>query len=50
MMGCGSHAGAPTILSDELAKERRKNPPPPSIPRVAGGPFREWLRAIKGIR
>lgn len=48
MLGCGTHAGPPTILPDELRKEWQTSPPPASIPRVPGGPFREWLRAIKG--
>ena len=48
MMGCGTHAGAPLILPEELHKSWKANPPEASIPRVAGGPFREWLRAIKG--
>jgi predicted dehydrogenase len=48
MMGCGTHAGAPLILPEELHKNWQTNPPAASIPRVAGGPFREWLRAIKG--
>ncbi len=44
----GTHAGTPAILSAELCKEWQANPPPQLIPWVAGGPFREWLRAIKG--
>jgi hypothetical protein len=48
MLGCGTHAGPPTILPADLAAAWQAAPPPPSIPRVAGGPFREWLRAIKG--
>jgi len=48
LLGTGTHAGMPTILPGELRKEWNENPPPESIPRVAGGPFREWLRAIKG--
>jgi hypothetical protein len=48
MLGCGTHAGPPTILSAELREAWKANPPPESIPRVDGGPFREWLRAIKG--
>jgi len=48
MLGCGTHAGAPLILPGELRKEWQANPPPETIPRVAGGPFREWLRSIKG--
>jgi predicted dehydrogenase len=48
LLGCGTHAGTPVILPNELRKEWQTNPPAESIPRVAGGPFREWLRAIKG--
>ena len=48
LLGCGTHAGPPTLADDELHQAWLKNPPEPSIPRVAGGPFREWLRAIKG--
>jgi predicted dehydrogenase len=48
MIGCGTHAGVPLILPEELHKNWQSNPPAQVIPRVAGGPFREWLRAIKG--
>jgi len=48
LLGCGTHAGAPLIAPADLRKQWQESPPPPSIPRVAGGPFREWLRAIKG--
>ena len=48
MLGCGTHAGKPTMASDELHQEWLRNPPEKIIPRVEGGPFREWLRAIKG--
>lgn len=48
LLGCGTHAGAPLILPDDLREAWRQNPPAETIPRVAGGPFREWLRAIKG--
>ena len=48
MLGCGTHAGPPLILPEELHKSWLANPPAASIPRVAGGPFREWIRAIKG--
>ncbi len=48
LLGCGTHAGTPLILPNELGESWKKNPPAQSIPRVAGGPFREWLRAIKG--
>ncbi len=48
LLGCGTHAGAPLILPEEIRNGWKANPPPASIPRVAGGPFREWMRAIKG--
>lgn len=48
LLGCGTHAGVPVILPDELRAEWKARPPEPSLPRVAGGPFREWMRAIKG--
>ena len=48
MLGCGTHAGTPMFASEELQQDWLKNPPPQSIPRVEGGPFREWLRAIRG--
>jgi predicted dehydrogenase len=47
MIGCGTHAGPPAILPEDLRKNWQAKPPAESIPRVAGGPFREWLRAIK---
>ena len=48
LLGCGTHAGAPTFVNDDLHAEWKSKPPTPTIPRVDGGPFREWLRAIKG--
>jgi len=48
MLGCGTHAGEPTILPTPVRTQWRANPPKQTIPRVEGGPFREWLRAIKG--
>ena len=48
LLGCGTHAGAPLIAPGELRKLWQTSPPSASIPRVAGGPFREWIRAIKG--
>jgi predicted dehydrogenase len=48
MLGCGTHAGVPILLPEAISNDWKANPPTPSIPRVAGGPFREWLRAIKG--
>ncbi|MFZ4767977.1 MAG: Gfo/Idh/MocA family protein [Roseimicrobium sp.] len=48
LLGCGTHAGPPAILPEEVRKDWGANPPPKTIPRVQGGPFREWIRAIKG--
>ena len=48
LLGCGTHAGAPLIAPGDLRKQWQESPPPQSIPRVAGGPFREWMRAING--
>lgn len=47
MLGCGTHAGPPLILPNELRAKWQEKPPAETIPRVDGGPFREWLRAIK---
>lgn len=47
MIGCGTHAGEPAIVPDELRAQWQTKPPPEHIPRVSGGPFREWLSAIK---
>jgi predicted dehydrogenase len=49
MLGCGTHAGEPTILPSDLRSQWKAVPPTQTVPRVSGGPFREWLRAIKGI-
>jgi hypothetical protein len=48
MLGCGTHAGPPTILPEETGQRWKTDPPPKTIPRVQDGPFREWIRAIKG--
>lgn len=48
LLGCGTHAGPPAILPEGVRKEWGASPPPKTIPRVQGGPFREWIRAIKG--
>lgn len=47
MIGCGTHAGEPAIVPDDIREQWQAKPPAESIARVAGGPFREWLRAIK---
>ncbi|XZE42976.1 Gfo/Idh/MocA family oxidoreductase [Pirellulaceae bacterium SH467] len=48
LLGCGTHAGVPTLADEALHQAWLKTPPTATIARVAGGPFREWLRAIKG--
>ena len=47
MIGCGTHAGPPAIVPGDIRKDWQENPPAETIPRVDGGPFMEWLRAIK---
>lgn len=47
-LGCGTHAGPPLIETEALFEAWKASPPEESILRVEGGPFREWLRAIKG--
>jgi len=47
LIACGTHAGPPMILPNELPKNWLTNPPVETISRVEGGPFREWLRACK---
>ena len=49
MLGCGTHAGPAAIIPTPLREQWQADPPEQSIPRVEGGPFREWLRAIKGM-
>ncbi|WP_309715060.1 Gfo/Idh/MocA family oxidoreductase [Armatimonas sp.] len=48
LLGCGTHAGQPLILPEVVREKWKASPPAKTIPRVAGGPFREWMRAIKG--
>ena len=47
MIGCGTHAGPPAVVPDEVRGNWQAKPPAETIARVAVGPFREWLRAIK---
>ena len=47
LIGCDTHAGGSTILPVEVRKEWLAKPDRESIPRVVGGPFREWMSAIK---
>lgn len=44
----GPRPDSPRLLvSDSAWEEFRRNLPPKTIPRVVGGPFQEWIRAIK---
>ncbi|HEY0944054.1 MAG TPA: Gfo/Idh/MocA family oxidoreductase [Opitutaceae bacterium] len=44
----GARPDSPRLLPDAVWEDFRQNLPPATIPRVKGGPFQEWLRAIKG--
>jgi predicted dehydrogenase len=44
----GERPDSPHLLNDAIWEDFKKNLPAKTIPRVKGGPFREWLRAIKG--
>jgi predicted dehydrogenase len=48
LIGCGTHAGEPTIMPLDIRNVWKEKPPAATIPRVKGGPFREWIAAIKG--
>ena len=44
----GSRPDSPRLINETLWDDFRRNPPEKTIPRVKGGPFQEWIRAIKG--
>lgn len=44
----GPRPDSPRLLPDDVWEDFRKAPPAETIPRVKGGPFEEWRRAIKG--
>jgi hypothetical protein len=48
ILGCGTHAGQPTLYPEPVQSAWQASPPPKAIARVQGGPFREWMRGIKG--
>ena len=48
ILGCGTHAGQPTLYPEPVQSAWQASPPPKTIARVQGGPFREWMRGIKG--
>lgn len=43
----GSRPNSPTLLGPDW-EDFKRNLPEKKIPRVIGGPFQEWIRAIKG--
>ncbi|MCF3648711.1 Gfo/Idh/MocA family oxidoreductase [Synoicihabitans lomoniglobus] len=44
----GARPDSPRLLNTELWNDFRQAPPAKTIARVKGGPFQEWIRAIKG--
>jgi hypothetical protein len=44
----GGRPDSPELLNDAIWQDFKRNLPPKTIPRIKGGPFVEWLRAIKG--
>lgn len=44
----GGRPDSPRLLGSAVMEEFKANRPPATIPRVAGGPVQEWLRAIQG--
>jgi predicted dehydrogenase len=44
----GPRPDNPRLLSDAVWQDFQKSLPAKTIPRVAGGPFQEWIRAVKG--
>lgn len=48
IMSVTSHSGSARLLPEERMKELAGSLPPKSIPRVVGGPFKEWTSAIRG--
>ncbi len=44
----GPRPDSPQLLDDAIWKDFKKNLPAKVIPRIKGGPFVEWIQAIKG--
>jgi len=44
----GPRPDSPQLLNDTVWQDFKKNLPQKTIPRVKGGPFQEWVRAVKG--
>jgi predicted dehydrogenase len=43
----GGRPDSPRLLPNDVMEEFKKNRPPASIPRVVGGPVKEWIEAIR---
>jgi predicted dehydrogenase len=44
----GPRPDSPELLNDAVWQDFKRSLPPKTIPRIKGGPFVEWLHAIKG--
>lgn len=44
----GPRPDSPQLMEEDLWQEFKRHLPAKTIPRVIGGPFQEWIRAIKG--
>jgi predicted dehydrogenase len=44
----GARPDSPELLDDALWQDFKRNLPAKTLPRIKGGPFEEWIRAIKG--
>ena len=44
----GGRPDSPRLLGNAVWEEFKQNRPAPTIPRVVGGPMKEWLGAIRG--
>jgi predicted dehydrogenase len=45
----GPRPDSPQLLNDAVWQDFKHNLPAKVIPRIKGGPFQEWIRAIKGL-
>src|SRR5690606_2727742 len=44
----GARPNSPKLINEELWQDFRRNPPAKTLRRIDGGPFQEWIDAIKG--
>ena len=45
----GGRPDSPRLLPAAVMEEFKKNRPAATIPRVLGGPMKEWIDAIRGV-